>query len=131
MKQCIKTLKIPCGLPQEASFLFSALLLPVYPVLAYDDDPDRAVSQIKALSPEEQLRMKDVLGSTPVSKEQRCTVDYNCCSTRYFDQNGKFIGSSEGCLNSDPDEPFKYDPSMEFFDKDGKPIAGETPSERK
>ena len=75
--------------------------------------------------------MKEIFGSIPVSKEQRCTADYNCCSIRYFDQNAQFIGSSEGCMNSDPDEPFKYDPSMEFFDKDGKPIGEIALPERK
>jgi len=74
--------------------------------------------------------MKEIFGSTPVSKEQKCSADYNCCSTRYFDQDSKFIGSSEGCMNSDPEEPFKYAPSMEFFDQDGNPIGGEIPPEK-
>jgi hypothetical protein len=111
--------------------MFGVLIAPACPVFAGDDEADKALSaQIKPLSSQEQQRMKEIFGSTPVTKEQRCSADYNCCTTRYFDRDNKLIGSSEGCMKSNPDEPFKYSPKMEFFDRDGKLIKEELTLEK-
>ena len=71
------------------------------------------------LSDAEQSRVEAVFGQVPDSKEQSCTDDMNCCSVSYFDKDGNLIGSSEGCRNSNPQDPFEFKPNVKYYDKEG------------
>jgi hypothetical protein len=106
------------------------LLFPGYLFADNNEDQDKAGFQAMAISEEEKLRVKEIFGQDPVSKEQRCWADFNCCTVKYFAKDAKLIGSSEGCMNNNPAEPYKYNPSIEYFDSDGR-ILGEIASQEK